>query len=64
LKIIPEGARLDGTALIAGFHGIGATGYWTVKFLVNELKARRVCFIDCNHAPAVSYYAEGRVVTP
>lgn len=64
MRIIPEGTRLDGTALVAGFHGIGATGYWTVKFLVNELKARRVCFMDYENAPAVSYYAEGRIVTP
>jgi uncharacterized protein len=64
LKILPEGVRLETSALIAGFHGIGATGYWTVKFLVNELKATRTCFIDYDYAPAVASTAEGRVVTP
>jgi uncharacterized protein len=64
LKVIPEGSRLDGTSLIAGFHGIGATGYWTVKFLITELKAERRCFIDYEHAPAVASQLEGRISTP
>ncbi|MDG6898867.1 MAG: proteasome assembly chaperone family protein [Nitrososphaerota archaeon] len=64
MRLVPGDAKLDGTALIAGFHGIGATGYWTVKFLVNELKAKRVCFIDYEHAPAVSFFSEKRVITP
>ena len=64
MRIIPASARLDGTSLIAGFHGIGATGYWTVKFLVNELKAQRRLFIDYEHAPAVSSQVEGRIATP
>ena len=50
--------------MIAGFHGIGATGYWTVKFLVTELKAQRRCFIDYEYAPAVSSQVEGRISTP
>lgn len=64
MKVLPEGARLDGATLIAGFHGIGATGYWTVKFLVTELKAERKCFIDYEHAPAVSSQSNGRISTP
>ncbi len=64
MKVIPEGSKLDGTSLIAGFHGIGATGYWTVKFLITELKAKRKCFIDYEHAPAVASQVEGRIATP
>ncbi len=64
MKVIPEGTRLEGTTLIAGFHGIGATGYWTVKFLITELKAQRKCFIDYEHAPAVASQVEGRIATP
>jgi len=64
LKVIPDGTRLDGTTLIAGFHGIGATGYWTVKFLITELKAQRKCFIDYEHAPAVASQLDGRIATP
>ena len=64
MRVIPEGSKLEGTSLIAGFHGIGATGYWTVKFLITELKAERKCFIDYEHAPAVASQVEGRVATP
>ena len=64
MKVVPEGSRLDGTSMIAGFHGIGATGYWTVKFLITELKAQRRCFIDYEHAPAVASQVEGRIATP
>ena len=64
LRVVPEGCKLDGTSLIAGFHGIGATGYWTVKFLITELKAERKCFIDYEHAPAVASQVDGRISTP
>ncbi len=64
LKVIPAGATLEKTSLIAGFHGIGATGYWTVKFLITDLKAQRRCFIDYDHAPAVASQVEGRISTP
>jgi uncharacterized protein len=64
LRVLPEGVRLKSDALVAGFHGIGATGYWTVKFLINELKATRTCFIDYEYAPSVSSMADGRVLTP
>ncbi len=64
MNVIPEGSRLDGTCLIAGFHGIGATGYWTVKFLITELKAERKFFIDYEHAPAVASQVDGRIATP
>jgi uncharacterized protein len=64
MRVLPAGSRLDTDALIAGFHGIGATGYWTVKFLINELKATRRCFIDYDYAPAVASSADGRILTP
>ncbi len=64
MKVLPQGTRLDDTTLIAGFHGIGATGYWTIKFLITELKATRKCFIDYEHAPAVASQGEGKIATP
>mgnify|MGYP000683950353 CR=1 FL=1 len=64
LEILPRGIRFDGHVLVAGFHGIGATGYWTVKYLVQKLKAERVAFIDSNlMAPICSVY-QGKLVTP
>ncbi len=64
MRVLPQGVRLDKSALIAGFHGIGATGYWTVKFLINELNATRTCFLDYDYAPAVASTLEGRIMTP
>jgi uncharacterized protein len=67
IRILPEvigRGRIEARALIAGFHGIGATGYWTVKFLIQELKARRVCYIDSEFAPAVSSTVKNEISTP
>jgi predicted ATP-grasp superfamily ATP-dependent carboligase len=63
-RVLPDGSRFSGGTLIAGFHGIGATGYWTVKFLITELKAERRLFIDYAHAPAVASQAGDRIATP
>ncbi len=64
IKIIPEGRGLKSKTLIAGFHGIGATGYWSVKFLIEELKAKRSFYIDSEFAPAVSSTIDGMISTP
>ncbi len=67
IRILPDviaRGRLEARALIAGFHGIGATGYWTVKFLIQELKARRICYIDSEFAPAVSSTVKNEISTP
>ena len=64
MRVIPAAAKIEGTSLIAGFHGIGATGYWTVKFLITELKAQRRLFIDYEHAPAVASQTDRRISTP
>lgn len=64
LEIFPRGIRFDGHVLVAGFHGIGATGYWTVKYLIQKLRAERVAFIDSDIvAPVCSVY-RGKLVTP
>ena len=67
IRILPEAigrGRIEAKALIAGFHGIGATGYWTVKFLIQELKAKKVCYIDSEFAPAVSSTVKNEISTP
>ncbi len=64
IRIIPEGKGLKEKILIAGFHGIGATGYWSVKFLIEELKATREFYIDSEFAPAVSSTLSERISTP
>jgi uncharacterized protein len=64
IRVLPEGKKLKATTLIAGFHGIGATGYWSVKFLIEELKARRAFYVDSEFAPAVSSTLNGAISTP
>ena len=51
IRIIPEGKGLKTKTLIAGFHGIGATGYWSVKFLIEELKAKRAASTSTRSSP-------------
>ncbi|MDG6929455.1 MAG: proteasome assembly chaperone family protein [Nitrososphaerota archaeon] len=63
-EIIPEDLDLRGCSLIAGFHGIGATGYWTVKYMIQKLGAERVAFVDSEQAPPVAAYSGGKLVTP
>jgi len=64
IRVLPEGTKLGSRALVAGFHGIGATGYWSVKFMIQELKAKRLCYIDSEFAPAVSGTVNNEISTP
>src|SRR5271155_674978 len=64
IRILPEGKKLKAKTLIAGFHGIGATGYWSVKFLIDEVKAKRAFYIDSEFAPAVSSTLNKSISTP
>ncbi len=67
IRILPDvigRSKIEARALIAGFHGIGATGYWTVKFLIQELKAKKVCYIDSEFSPAVSSTLKNEISTP
>jgi uncharacterized protein len=50
--------------LIAGFHGIGATGYWSVKYMIQQLKAERAAFIDSDFIAPVSAVQGGKLTTP
>lgn len=64
IEVLPRGARFDGCKLVAGFHGIGATGYYAIKFMVESLRARRVAYIDSDLTAPVATTKRGRVVTP
>jgi len=64
LEVIPKGSRFDGCTLIAGFHGIGATGYWSVKYMIQQLKAERAAFIDSEYIPPVAAVQGGKLATP
>ncbi|MCP8304144.1 MAG: proteasome assembly chaperone family protein [archaeon] len=64
ITVIPRDIRFDGCSLITGFHGIGGTGYWTVKYLIQKLNAKRVAFVDSEIIPPATTTASGRLVTP
>ncbi len=64
IEVLPRGIRFDGCKLIAGFHGIGATGYWTVKYLIQKLEAERAAFIDSNFIAPICSIMNGKLVTP
>jgi predicted ATP-grasp superfamily ATP-dependent carboligase len=63
-KIVTDEKEFNDCIFVTGFHGIGATGYWTIRFLVRELKAKRIGFIDTTYsAPFISLY-NGKLITP
>lgn len=64
INIIPKEAKFEGCTLLTGFHGIGATGYWSVKFFVQKLNAERVAFVDSDAAAPVSSTNQSSLVTP
>ncbi len=63
-RVIPASARFDNTVLLTGFHGIGYAGYWTIKYLIQKLEARRIAFADSESVSPVCSTNEGRLVTP
>lgn len=64
LEIIPKSVRFKGLSLITGFHGIGATGYWAVKYLTQKMGAERVAFVDFGAATPITSTEDGKIVTP
>jgi predicted ATP-grasp superfamily ATP-dependent carboligase len=63
-QVIPSSAKFENTVLITGFHGIGYAGYWTVKYLIQKLEAKRVAFVDSESVSPVSSTNQGKLVTP
>jgi Archaeal enzymes of ATP-grasp superfamily len=64
VSIYPKNASLKGKTLISGFHGIGATGYWTIKYLVQKLSVKRCCIVDYEDSAPVSTLINGMISTP
>lgn len=53
-----------GKVFVTGFQGIGGTGYWCVRYLIESLKAKRVSFVDGDVVPPITNVSSGRIVTP
>lgn len=64
LKVFPENLKFKDHTLITGFHGIGATGYWAIKYLVQHLEAERVAVVDTDNVSPVTSTIGGKVATP
>ena len=63
-RVIPASAGFENTVLLTGFHGIGYAGYWTIKYLIQKLEARRIAFVDSDSVSPVSSTSGGKLVTP
>jgi predicted ATP-grasp superfamily ATP-dependent carboligase len=63
-QVIPKTAKFEDTVLLTGFHGIGYAGYWTIKYLIQKLEAKRTAFVDSESVSPVSSTVAGRLVTP
>jgi len=63
-QVIPKTAKFDDTVLLTGFHGIGYAGYWTMKYLIQKLEAKRVAFVDSESVSPVASTSQGKLVTP
>jgi len=64
IKVYVNDEKFEGCSLITGFHGIGFTGYWSVKFLIQQLKAKRVGFVESIFSPPICTIHNKQVVTP
>jgi len=63
-QVIPKTANFEDTVLLSGFHGIGYAGYWTIKYLIQKLEAKRIAFVDSESVSPVSSTLQGKLVTP
>lgn len=64
ITFYPKNISLKGSSLISGFHGIGATGYWSVKYLIQKLSLQRCCIVDYSYGAPVSTLNGGKISTP
>lgn len=63
-EVIPKSVKFEDTVLLTGFHGIGYAGFWTIKYLIQKLEAKRVGFVDSDSVSPVASTNQGRLVTP
>jgi predicted ATP-grasp superfamily ATP-dependent carboligase len=63
-EVIPKNVSFENTVLLTGFHGIGYTGFWTMKYLIQKLEAKRMAFVDSDSMSPVASTSNGKLVTP
>lgn len=56
--------KLGGAILITGFHGIGFTGYISVKYMIDTLNAKLIGYIETKRFPPFVFMNKGKLQTP
>ncbi|HEU17084.1 MAG TPA: proteasome assembly chaperone family protein [Nitrososphaeria archaeon] len=64
IEVLPREKSFSGKVLIAGFHGIGATGYYAIRYMIESLGAKRTAYVDSDLTAPISTSRGGRIVTP
>lgn len=62
-KFNPE-VDARGKVFVTGFQGIGSTGYWCVRYLIENLKAERISVVEGDVTPPITNVSSSRIVTP
>lgn len=62
--LLRDDLDFSGNVFIAGFHGIGLTGFIAIKHLISELKAEKIGFIETLNLPPIVSTDDGDIVTP
>lgn len=64
IKVYTGKAKFKDCSLVTGFHGIGFTGYWSVKYLIQTLKAERIGFVESIFSPPICTVHDNKIITP
>ncbi|MEM2904131.1 MAG: PAC2 family protein [Candidatus Bathyarchaeia archaeon] len=56
--------RFDDSIFLAGFHGFGGTGYIAVSYLISNLSAKRIGFVQTQTMPPFTFMDGRRLITP
>ena len=62
--IISEKKNFKNHTLITGFHGIGTTGFITMKYLINQLDAKKIGTIISEFLPPFITTKDGKLSLP
>jgi len=64
IRIITEKLSVKNPIIVEGFPGVGLVGSIAAKYLVQEIKAKQIGFVQSNHLPPVSFVFEGQIYNP
>jgi uncharacterized protein len=62
--IINDKKNFKDNTLITGFHGIGTTGFITIKYIINQIEAEKIGTIISNQLPPFITTKDGKISLP